>query len=85
MQIVSSAQASSRKPWTGVPPHGRLLRPNEVFGRTGLSKAQVYAMIKEGQFPPFLKLSGRASALPEVWLDAFVEHRAQLALSGSAS
>ena len=64
-----------------MPPCGRLLRPNEVFGRTGLSKAQVYEMIKNGQFPPFLKLSARASALPESWLDAFVEHRAQVALT----
>lgn len=80
MQTVNPIRTSSKKPWIGVPPHGRLLRPNEVFGRTGLSKAQVYEMIRNGHFPPFLKLSARAAALPESWLDAFIEHRAQAAL-----
>lgn len=39
---------------------------------TGLSKSQIYQMIAEGRFPPFLKLSSRASALPEAWLKVFV-------------
>jgi predicted DNA-binding transcriptional regulator AlpA len=57
-----------------------MLRPSEVFGRTGLSRSQVYAMIAAGEFPPFVKLSKRAAAMPEAWLNAFVEARARLAL-----
>ncbi|WP_170790811.1 helix-turn-helix transcriptional regulator [Ruegeria lacuscaerulensis] len=72
------------KPWLECPPTGRLLRPDEVFQRTGLSRSQVYAMIAEGDFPPFLKVSARAAALPESWLDCFVQDRAKTALKSSA-
>ncbi|WP_170578434.1 helix-turn-helix transcriptional regulator [Ruegeria arenilitoris] len=61
------------KPWTNVPATGRLLRPNEVTRLTGLSKSQIYQMVKDGDFPPFIKVAKRASALPEAWLNAFVE------------
>lgn len=71
----------TKKPWAECPPTGRLLRPQEVFDRTGLSKSQVYAMIAEGDFPPFLKVSTRAAAMPEAWLDCFVCDRAQAALA----
>jgi predicted DNA-binding transcriptional regulator AlpA len=33
-------------------------------------------MIAEGKFPPFVKLSARASALPEAWLRAFIDAKA---------
>ncbi|KZY36501.1 hypothetical protein A3731_09355 [Roseovarius sp. HI0049] len=68
------------KPWVDCPPSGRLLRPQEVFERTGLSRSQVYAMIADGNFPPFLKVSTRAAAMPEAWLECFVNDRAQAAL-----
>ncbi|WP_240661693.1 helix-turn-helix transcriptional regulator [Nioella ostreopsis] len=58
--------------WQSIEPAGRMLRPAEVFSRVGLSRSQVYAMISEGRFPPFIKLSERASAMPEAWLDAFI-------------
>ena len=61
-------------PWNHVAPTGKMLRPQEVMTRVGLSRSQIYQMISEGRFPPFVKLSERASAMPEVWLDAFVEH-----------
>ncbi|MBD3666181.1 AlpA family phage regulatory protein [Sulfitobacter sp. TSTF-M16] len=70
----------NEKPWVDCPPTGRLLRPREVFDRTGLSRSQVYAMIAEGDFPPFLKVSTRAAAMPEAWLDCFVKHHALIAL-----
>jgi prophage regulatory protein len=63
-------------PWRDRDPEGRLLRPEEVVTRTGLSKSQIYAMIAEGKFPPFVKLSARASALPEAWLRAFIDAKA---------
>ncbi len=72
---------NTSKPWVECPPTGRLLRPQEVFERTGLSRSQVYAMIADGAFPPFLKVSERAAALPESWLDCFVNDRARAALS----
>ncbi|MFY0634064.1 MAG: AlpA family phage regulatory protein [Vannielia sp.] len=61
------------KPWTEVAPGGRMLRPAEVVRVTGLSRSQIYQMISDGEFPPFIKLSQRASALPETWLQAFIE------------
>lgn len=66
--------------WTGILPSGRMLRPADVVERTGLSRSQIYQMISDGNFPPFIKLSTRASALPESWLDAFVETRAAATL-----
>jgi prophage regulatory protein len=69
--------------WRDVPPAGRLLRPSEVVRQTGLSRSQLYAMIAEGRFPPFLKLSERASAMPESWLDAFIARRAAEAIARS--
>ena len=68
------------KPWVDCPPGGRLLRPQEVFERTGLSRSQVYAMIADGSFPPFLKVSTRAAAMPAAWLESFVSDRASAAL-----
>lgn len=66
--------------WKEITPAGRLLRPSEVISLTGLSRSQIYQMISDGNFPPFIKLSTRASALPESWLDAFVETRAAATL-----
>lgn len=62
--------------WQNVEPTGRMLRPAEVVSRIGLSRSQIYAMIAEHRFPPFLKLSERAAAMPEAWLNAFIRLRA---------
>ena len=67
-------------PWKSVEPAGRLLRPADVVDRTGLSRSQIYQMISEERFPPFIKLSTRASAMPEAWLNAFIEMRVRLAV-----
>ncbi len=61
--------------WTRIRPEGRMLRPKEVADRLGLSRSQIYEMIARGEFPPFVKLSARASALPESWLSAFLTFR----------
>ena len=66
--------------WKDTPPRGKLLRPQEVIERTGLSRSQIYQMIADERFPPFVKLSTRASAMPEVWLDLFVEIQAKQSL-----
>jgi predicted DNA-binding transcriptional regulator AlpA len=69
--------------WQDVPPTGRMLRPNEVVKCTSLSRSQIYAMIAAGTFPPFLKLSERASAIPESWLNAFFVVRAEKVIAAS--
>lgn len=44
----------------------RFLRLPEVTVKVGLSKSQIYKMIKEGAFPSMLKVCGRVS----VWSEA---------------
>jgi predicted DNA-binding transcriptional regulator AlpA len=65
----------------GIKPTGRMLRPSEVVERTGLSRSQIYAMISEQRFPPFVKLSERRSGLPEAWLEAFIAAKAADAMT----
>jgi len=66
--------------WKSIDPTGRQLRPFEVCELTGLSKAQIYNLIKDGSFPPFLKIGKRASAMPKAWLDAYLINKAAEAL-----
>lgn len=42
-----------------------LLRLPHVIEKTGLSRTVIYDRIKQGTFPPPIKLSERASAWPE--------------------
>jgi prophage regulatory protein len=71
-----SSNTKLNRPWEGVAPRGAMLRPSVVVERTGLSKSSIYEMISEGRFPPFVKLSARASAMPEAWLNAFISAKA---------
>ena len=73
------------QPWLRCEPKGPLLRPNDVVARTGLSRSQIYQMISEERFPPFIKLSTRASAMPEAWLQAFIDLRAKESLQRRAT
>ncbi|KRS11555.1 hypothetical protein XM53_16385 [Roseovarius atlanticus] len=57
-----------------------MLRLPEILERTGLSRSQIYEMIAAGDFPPLIKLGRRAAALPEAWLNCFVEEKARRAL-----
>ena len=66
--------------WADLPPTGRLLRPAEVCKRIGLSRSQVYDLIRRGAFPPFIKLSPGTSAMPEAWLDDFIAAKAREAV-----
>lgn len=47
-----------------------ILRLPEVIKETGLSRSTIYNLIKEGSFPPPIKLSSRASG----WLSDEIEH-----------
>lgn len=67
--------------WEKIDPAGKMLRIREVVHMTGLSRSQIYALIAEGQFPPLVKLSARASALPEAWLNAFISAKAADAIN----
>lgn len=78
---MKSEETLQSRPWENLKPKGDMLRPQQVIQRTGLSRTQIYQMIAERRFPPFIKLSTRASALPENWLYSFLEHRASIALS----
>ena len=77
---MSDNTHSTDHPWKNLEPTGRLLRPADVVDRTGLSRSQIYQMISEERFPPFIKLSTRASAMPEAWLNAFIEMRVHRAI-----
>ncbi len=74
---METSGCSQTTVWQNVEPKGKMLRPSKVVELTGLSRSQVYSMIADGQFPPFLKLSQRASAMPESWLEAFLLHRVE--------
>jgi predicted DNA-binding transcriptional regulator AlpA len=52
-------------------------RRSKVCERVGLSRSQVYDLIRRGAFPPFIKLSPGTSAMPERWLDEFIETKAR--------
>ena len=82
---MSDNTHSTDHPWKSVEPTGRLLRPADVVDRTGLSRSQIYQMISEERFPPFIKLSTRASAMPEAWLNAFIQMRAKYSLQRPAA
>ncbi len=67
--------------WNELPATGPFMRPLEAAKFLGLSRSTLYAMIAEGQFPPFVKLSERASGVPLSWLEAFIAHRANFSTS----
>lgn len=52
-----------------------LLRLNSVQFKTGLCKSAIYQGMKEGTFPPCLKLGTRASAWPSSAIDAWIAER----------
>ncbi|PJG82604.1 helix-turn-helix transcriptional regulator [Caviibacterium pharyngocola] len=51
----------------------RILRLKEVCQKTGLPRSTIYAKIKQGTFPPQLKLGPRASGWRESELDLWIE------------
>ena len=52
-----------------------LLRLPAVIDRTGLQKSAIYQAMKDGTFPPCLKLGPRASAWPSSAIDAWIAER----------
>ena len=52
-----------------------LIRLNEVRGRTGLSRSEIYRRIREGGFPKPVKLGEKASAWVLAEIEAWVAAR----------
>jgi prophage regulatory protein len=48
----------------------KLLRIQNVLEKTGLGRSTIYALIKQNNFPPAIKLSGRSVA----WVEADIDH-----------
>lgn len=47
----------------------------EVKQRTGLSRSSIYLKMKDGTFPPSIKLSKRAIGWPSDVIDRWIEHQ----------
>lgn len=60
----------------------RLLRLPEVESLTGLRKSALYQAMKDGRFPPCVKLSARASAWPESEVQAWIASRIRASRRG---
>ncbi len=50
----------------------RLIRLKEVLYKTGLSKATLYRLIADGQFPPSVQIAHRVVAWEESLVDEFL-------------
>jgi prophage regulatory protein len=55
--------------WGSAPGGERFLRLAEVTHTTGLSRAHIYALAADGEFPKPIKISARASG----WLESEVQ------------
>lgn len=55
----------------------RYIRLPEVRHLTGLSKAQIYALVSQGRFPKQVKLGDRASGWVESQVRSWMQERAE--------
>lgn len=53
----------------------RLLRIREVSARTGYGKAMIYRLIREGRFPPSVRLGPNSVAWSELDIDCWIDER----------
>ena len=67
MQVVYAA-----KP---IVPRDRLLRLPDVEAATGCKKSTIYKLMKEGKFPPCVRITARMAAWPESAVLAWVQAR----------
>ena len=61
----------------------RVLRLPEVRHRSGLSRTQIYAKAKTGEFPRPIKIGGRASGWIESEISGWIEERKASARAGT--
>jgi len=55
--------------------HEKLLRLPAVMSQTGLRRAAIYARVRDGLFPPPVKIGKRAVAWPESEVQAWIAER----------
>ena len=58
-----------------VVPRDRLLRLPDVEATTGCKKSTIYKLMKEGKFPPCVRITARMAAWPESAVLAWVHAR----------
>jgi prophage regulatory protein len=63
----------------------RLIRKPEVLSRTGLGNTTLYALVKQGRFPPPLPIAGRAVAWREIDINGWISDRISAARSRTQS
>ena len=58
-------------------PSFRIIRMKELISRIGYARSTIYALIKEGRFPPPFKLlpNGRAIGWSEETINEWIDHR----------
>lgn len=69
--------STKQPPWANIPATYPLMRERQVRQETGLPDSTRNDLIKAGLFPPPIKIGPRAVAWPRVWLDAFLQARAE--------
>ena len=57
----------------GAVPRDRLLRLPQVEDAAGIKKSTVYALVREGKFPPPVRITRRLSVWPESAVLAWVQ------------
>ncbi|QIL20203.1 AlpA family phage regulatory protein [Thermomonas sp. HDW16] len=50
-----------------------ILRMNDLTAQLGLARSTIYKMVRSGDFPPPVKLTGRASGWHSHEIEAFVQ------------
>ena len=58
-----------------VIPRDRLLRLPDVETATGCKKSTIYKLMKDGKFPPCVRITARMSAWPETAVLQWVQDR----------
>ena len=57
----------------------KVVRLPAVEEKTGIKKSKIYKLVREGKFPPFIKLGGgRAVGWLEDDLDKWIQHQIQI-------
>ncbi len=62
--------------------NNNILRLEAVKKKTGLSRSQIYAMIKRDEFPSQIKLTERSSGWIESEIDQFIADRVAASRQG---
>lgn len=64
--------------WKGIPAQLPMMRLKTIVEETGLSRSVVYDLIARGELPPLIKIGSRASAMPRIWLEAYIQSKCEV-------